>query len=156
MNIRQSVTIPTILKVGSGMLSHMGDILREKQIEHVVLFYGNDLIALFGDTVAASLKQAEIKILDQKELDSIHMEDVVKLAFEMDNKTQAVVGIGGGKVIDAAKYAAFLRKLPFISVPTSTSSDCRYGCHKKCTGEIYLFRHRRYGIKDHFTLRLAI
>ena len=123
MNIRQSVTIPTILKVGSGMLSHMGDILKEKQIEHVVLFYGNDLIALFGDTVAASLKQAEIKILDQKELDSIHMEDVVKLAFEMDNKTQAVIGIGGGKVIDAAKYAAFLRKLPFISVPTSTSSD---------------------------------
>jgi len=123
MNIRQSVTIPTILKVGSGMLSHMGDILKEKQIEHVVLFYGNDLIALFGDTVAASLKEAEIEILDQKELDSIHMEDVVKLAFEMDNKTQAVVGIGGGKVIDAAKYAAFLRKLPFISVPTSTSSD---------------------------------
>ena len=32
-------------------------------------------------------------------------------------------GIGGGKVIDAAKYAAYLRKLPFISVPTSASSD---------------------------------
>ena len=31
--------------------------------------------------------------------------------------------LGGGKVIDAAKYAACLRKLPFLSVPTSASSD---------------------------------
>jgi glycerol-1-phosphate dehydrogenase [NAD(P)+] len=41
----------------------------------------------------------------------------------MPNKTQAVIAIGGGKVIDAGKYAAFLKNLPFISVPTSSSSD---------------------------------
>ena len=35
----------------------------------------------------------------------------------------AVIGIGGGKVIDVAKYVGFLRKIPFISVPTSSSSD---------------------------------
>ena len=34
-----------------------------------------------------------------------------------------MISIGGGKVIDAGKYAAFLRNLPFISVPTSSSSD---------------------------------
>ena len=34
-----------------------------------------------------------------------------------------MIGIGGGKVIDAAKYMGFLRKLPFISIPTSASSD---------------------------------
>ena len=31
--------------------------------------------------------------------------------------------MGGGKGIDAGYYAAFLRYLPFISVPTSSSSD---------------------------------
>lgn len=45
------------------------------------------------------------------------------MAFQFDSKAQIIVGIGGGKVIDAAKYAAYLRKLPFISVPTSASSD---------------------------------
>lgn len=45
------------------------------------------------------------------------------MAFSLPNKTQAVIGLGGGKVIDAAKYVGFLQKLPFISVPTSSSSD---------------------------------
>lgn len=48
---------------------------------------------------------------------------MIKLAFAILNKAKAVVSIGGGKVIDAGKYAAFLRKLPFISMPTSSSSD---------------------------------
>ena len=43
--------------------------------------------------------------------------------FAIPNKAKAVISIGGGKVIDAGKYAAFLRNLPFISVPTSSSSD---------------------------------
>lgn len=123
MNHRQSVTIPTVLKVGSGMLNNIGTILMEKQIDDVVLFFGNDLIELFGSQVMDSLHKAGVNVLSYRELDSINMEDVVELAFSMDNRTEAVVGIGGGKVIDAAKYAAFLRKLPFISVPTSTSSD---------------------------------
>lgn len=45
------------------------------------------------------------------------------MAFAIPNKTKAIVSIGGGKVIDAGKYAAFLRNLPFISVPTSSSND---------------------------------
>lgn len=45
------------------------------------------------------------------------------MAFSISPKAQAVIGIGGGKVIDAAKYMGFLKKLPFISIPTSTSSD---------------------------------
>lgn len=120
---RQSIAIPSVLKVGSGALGEMGRILKEKQIENVVLYFGNDLIDLFGARVMESLQQQRVNVLEYRELDSVHMEDIVQLAFSMDNRAQAVVGIGGGKVIDASKYAAFLRKLPFISVPTSTSSD---------------------------------
>lgn len=123
MVYRQSIAIPSVLKVGSGALGEMGRILREKQIENVVIYFGNDLIDLFGAKVMGSLQEYDVEVLEYQELDSVHMEDIVQLAFSIDNRTQAVLGIGGGKVIDAAKYAAFLRKLPFISVPTSTSSD---------------------------------
>ena len=56
-------------------------------------------------------------------MDTVDIDDIITLAFAMPNKTQAVISIGGGKVIDAGKYAAFLRNIPFISVPTSSSSD---------------------------------
>lgn len=70
-----------------------------------------------------SLKQEDIKVLEYSELDTVDIDEIITLAFAMPNKTQAVISIGGGKVIDAGKYAAFLRNLPFISVPTSSSSD---------------------------------
>ncbi len=34
-----------------------------------------------------------------------------------------VIGIGGGKVIDTAKYAAHINNIPCISIPTSISND---------------------------------
>ncbi|MBI2995843.1 MAG: iron-containing alcohol dehydrogenase family protein [Candidatus Melainabacteria bacterium] len=34
-----------------------------------------------------------------------------------------VVGVGGGKVIDTAKYAAHINNIPCISIPTSISND---------------------------------
>ncbi|MDE7212250.1 MAG: iron-containing alcohol dehydrogenase family protein, partial [Lachnospiraceae bacterium] len=64
-----------------------------------------------------------IEVLEYREIDTVRLEDITDLAFGLPNKTQAVVGLGGGKVIDAAKYVGFLQKLPFISVPTSSSSD---------------------------------
>jgi glycerol-1-phosphate dehydrogenase [NAD(P)+] len=38
-------------------------------------------------------------------------------------KPQVILGVGGGKVIDVAKYCAFLGNTPFISVPTAASHD---------------------------------
>lgn len=117
------IAIPTILKIESGALSKIGSYLKECEIEKVVIFFGNGLINMFGSTVFDSLKDASIEILEYQELDTVRLEDITKLAFSLPNKTQAVIGIGGGKVIDATKYIGFLRKLPFISVPTSASSD---------------------------------
>ena len=34
-----------------------------------------------------------------------------------------VIGIGGGKVIDIAKYAAYINKIPCVSIPTTISND---------------------------------
>ena len=70
-----------------------------------------------------ALQQEDIDILEYQELDTVRLEDLTSLAFSMPAKTQAVIGIGGGKVIDGAKYCGFLRNLPFISIPTSASSD---------------------------------
>jgi len=117
------IAIPTILKIGSGALKGLGSYLKNAGMYNVVIYFGNGLIDMFGYEVMDSLNDCDIKVLEYRELDSVKIEDIIDLAFNIDSKAQAIVGIGGGKVIDASKYAAYLKKLPFISIPTSSSSD---------------------------------
>lgn len=123
MRKNDSISIPVILKIGPGALDSLGACLAEEDLNDVVIWFGNDLIDLFGTKVMASLKKAGVNVLEYQELDTVAMDDIITLAFSLSSRTKAVVSIGGGKVIDAGKYAAYLKGLPFISIPTSSSSD---------------------------------
>jgi len=117
MQIGKEMAIPSILKIGNGALGKIGGYLKAENLDQVVLFFGNGLIDMFGELVMNSLKEAEVNVLEYNELDTVDIDDIITLAFAIPNKAKAVISIGGGKVIDAGKYAAFLRNLPFISVP---------------------------------------
>lgn len=117
------IAIPVILKIGPGVLDELGKYLMDAQLQKVVILFGNGLIDMFGLSVMESLKESGVDVLEYQELDTVRLEDLTSLAFSMPAKTQAIIGIGGGKVIDAAKYCGFLRNLAFISIPTSASSD---------------------------------
>ena len=117
------IAIPALLKIGPGALGELGTYLKDLRLKKVVILFGNGLIEMFGMDVMKSLAEMGIDVLEYQELDTVRLEDLTSLAFSMPAKTQAVIGIGGGKVIDAAKYCGFLRNLAFISIPTSASSD---------------------------------
>ena len=117
------IAIPALLKIGPGALGELGTYLKDLRLEKVVILFGNGLIEMFGMDVMKSLAEMGIDVLEYQELDTVRLEDLTSLAFSMPAKTQAVIGIGGGNVIDAAKYCGFLRNLAFISIPTSASSD---------------------------------
>lgn len=123
MRNASSIEIPSILKIGKGALDNIGAYMRDAAFKQVVIYFGNGLIDLFGEKVMESLKREGINVLEYCEIDTIAIDDIIQMAFSMPNKTRAVVAIGGGKVIDAGKYAAFLKNIPFVSVPTSSSSD---------------------------------
>lgn len=123
MNNSTSISIPAILKVGNKALDNIGNDMKEAGFKQVVIYFGNGLIDMFGTKVMASLKKEEIEVLEYREIDSVDINDIIQMAFSLPNKVQAVMAIGGGKVIDAGKYTAFLKNIPFISVPTSSSSD---------------------------------
>lgn len=105
------------------MLKEIGTYLKAEELDQVVIYFGSGLIDMFGMDVMHSLKEENVTVLEYKELDTVEIGDITQLAFGLPNKAKAIVCIGGDKAIDAGKYAAFLRNIPFISVPTSSSSD---------------------------------
>ncbi|MCR4689434.1 MAG: iron-containing alcohol dehydrogenase family protein [Saccharofermentans sp.] len=120
---KDEISIPPILKIEKGVTANIGRYLKDAGFTQVVILFGNGLTSMFGDTVFGSFADAGITVLHQQEMDTVDINDIMDLAFTLPNKTQAVIGMGGGKVIDAAKYIGYILRIPFISVPTSSSSD---------------------------------
>lgn len=51
-------------------------------------------------------------------------EEAMELAKQICMKdVEVIIGVGGGKVLDVAKYAGFVGKIPYICVPTTLSND---------------------------------
>ena len=120
---KSQISIPAILKIKSNVISEIGLFLKSSGFSSVVLLFGNGLTEMFGPKVFNSLEKHDVNVVYSQEMDTVEFEKVTSLAFSLPKNTDAVIGIGGGKVIDAAKYIGFILKLPFISVPTSSSSD---------------------------------
>jgi glycerol-1-phosphate dehydrogenase [NAD(P)+] len=118
-----TITLPVILNVGKNNLCEIGDLIAKTGYNNAILFFGANIYNLIGDTIVNSIQQAGLSILECYEPDDNQIECLTNFAFSIPNKTQLIVGIGGGKVLDVAKYVSFLNDLPFISVPTSPSND---------------------------------
>lgn len=120
---KSHISIPALLKVESGATSHIGSFLKSSGFQKVVILFGNGLTDMFGQIVFKSFDTSDIKVLYQQEMDTVELNAITTLAFSLPKETEVIIGMGGGKVIDAAKYIGFLLKIPFISIPTSSSSD---------------------------------
>ena len=117
------IAIPSILEVGKGNITNIGNLIKKGMFQKVSIYFGEGIEALFGDSICNSLKEANIEISKIETITDINFEKISVEAFEISNDVEALIGIGGGKAIDAVKYMSFLKKLPFISIPTSTSND---------------------------------
>lgn len=117
------ISIPSILEVGKGNLKNIGSIIKKGEFENVAIYYGDGIYELFGSEIENSISEAGIKLENMGEVKNIDFEEIGVKAFEIPKEVDALIAVGGGKAIDAVKYMSFLKKMPFISVPTSTSND---------------------------------
>jgi glycerol-1-phosphate dehydrogenase [NAD(P)+] len=121
--VTHKISIPSILEVGKGNISNVGSLIKKGRFKKVELYFGEGIYELFGKQIEKSIANSNIEISNIVTITGIDFEDVAPKAFEISNDVEALIGIGGGKVIDGVKYMSFLRKLPFVSIPTSTSND---------------------------------
>lgn len=117
------IQIPGLLRIKPRALYKLGKYLRQEGFEKVALFFGTGMRDLVGTTVDISLESAGIGVLREDVIGNNQAEEVFQATFAVPRGVQALVAIGGGMVIDYAKYIAFLCHLPILSVPTSISND---------------------------------
>lgn len=116
------ISIPSILETGPRSTQKIGALLQREGLTKIALFYDEQIKNLFGEQIETNLKEHSIEF-ESIIIDTIEFCTITEKAFTLSGEVNGFVALGGGKVLDAAKYMAFLRKLPFISIPTSTSND---------------------------------
>lgn len=121
--MNKQINIPYLLKIGPGKIIKIGKYLIDKDMKNIALFTGAGIDELLGKPLNSGLKKHKINVMHKEIVNDISIETITKTAFNLPSGINAIVGIGGGKALDFAKYAAQLLRLPFISVPTSTSND---------------------------------
>jgi len=118
----KQIDIPYLLKIGKGKLAKVGKYLYDKNMTQIALFMGEGIEDIVGRPLRASLSDYGIEITHEQVASTVDIDTITHTAFFLP-PTGTIVGIGGGKALDFAKYAAHLLKIPFISIPTAISND---------------------------------
>lgn len=113
---------PVVVDISAGALDDLVGLLADQRISGS----GKLAIAISGGSGQA-LRERLAPVLPGAawyEIADGNIDSAVKLADHIKGKRyDAVVGLGGGKIIDVAKYAAARVGLPMVSVATNLSHD---------------------------------
>ena len=123
MNVQRLINIPTLVRVKPGALGRTGLYLARHDLKRVVVLLSQDLPAAISGEFDRGLQQEGIEVLQSHTISEASFEQAQAVFAKLPGRAQAVVGLGGGKALDTAKYAGFLARQPYIAVPTSLSND---------------------------------
>lgn len=115
-----NISIPSLLEISSGVIQQLETHLMKHRFQEAVIFFDEYTNEAFSMQVLTAFSQVK---LDVKILHSgMDINDLIQIAFSLKNY-DVVIGMGGGALVDYGKYISFLRKFPYISIPTSASND---------------------------------
>ncbi|MGI5486062.1 iron-containing alcohol dehydrogenase family protein [Microtetraspora malaysiensis] len=113
---------PLIMEVRRGAIAQLGALLSDSRVAtsgRVAVAVGVSQGDKIAEVIAPTLGEAQVfRVADGSVDAAVSLgADLRKGAYE------AVIGIGGGKTIDATKYAASLAGIPMVAVATNLSHD---------------------------------
>jgi glycerol-1-phosphate dehydrogenase [NAD(P)+] len=120
--LARMVPFPLTVDVRSGAVSGLDELLADRRLSphgHVAVAVGPGQGEQIVETVGPALQNADMSLVEGGTLEAAQ-----QLAASVRNGSyDAVVGIGGGRTLDVAKYAATLTGLPMVAVATSLAHD---------------------------------
>lgn len=115
-----NVSLPILVRIEDSLLGKVNDLLCESN-----LLFRKPLILTMPQTTslaestAAGFKDARVHEIQDNSYPQV---EAVEAIID-EAKPDVLIGVGGGRVIDVAKFAGSRRMLPVVSVPTSLSND---------------------------------
>jgi glycerol-1-phosphate dehydrogenase [NAD(P)+] len=121
--IRTQIAIPTLVRIKPGAIGRVGLYARRHGFDDLVVLHSADLCDDLMRPLCDGLQSQGIHVLHRWPVQDASFEQARHFFPQIPAKTRAIVGFGGGKALDVAKYVAFLNRLPYVAVPTSLSND---------------------------------
>jgi glycerol-1-phosphate dehydrogenase [NAD(P)+] len=120
---RTEVGIPTFVRIKAGTLDRLGIYAARHRHRRVALIVSEGLPEDFIRRAEAGLRAEGAEAIERVESGAASFEAASALFAMLPTTCDAVIGLGGGKALDVAKYVAFLAGMPMYAVPTSLSND---------------------------------
>jgi glycerol-1-phosphate dehydrogenase [NAD(P)+] len=117
------VPIPSLVRVKDGALDRLGTYLARGGHRAAAVLVSKGLQAPLPGRVERSLKDQGIERAAWIEVAENDIESAARLFADLPVRATAVVGVGGGKALDVAKYVGFLSQRAYYAAPTSLSND---------------------------------
>lgn len=120
MIYKQQSFLPIIFQVDEGIIFKVNEFLKRNKLifTNVVVVSGKSFSKKYASQIADK-NNWDTYILEDNTSD-----DIEKLKhFVIENNTDLVVAVGGGKVIDSVKRVSYLTHINHLSTPTIISND---------------------------------
>lgn len=116
------IGLPMKIYIGNGILDSLDQYLEQLKVRpRIFIITGSNVRNVVVNKILDNIKKFEpiIGEVNRAELDEVErIEEEVR-----DTRAGFILGIGGGKSIDIAKYTAYRTGLNFMSIPTAPSHD---------------------------------
>lgn len=124
MSLAHTIRLSKDIIIGSGTLSDVGKICRDKRYQSPVLILtGHNVQRVAGERLEQVLEASRYKVETRFVAEPTDSE-IRNVQTELrKRRAKTLIGIGGGRVIDVAKLVACRSQTPFISIPTAASHD---------------------------------
>lgn len=119
----RQIEIPHLVRIKPGALDRAGIYLRRENFERIVLLISEGLPEQLVNRLQQSLQRESIEVLAMHTISAASIEVANQVIEEQTEFGDCLVGLGGGKALDATKYIAHAVQKPVLVIPTSLSND---------------------------------
>ena len=124
MPTSHTMELPRQIVVGEKNIDRVGKFLESlSKPKKVSIVSGKNVKKIIGNKIDNSLKRSKIRTVWHLAI-SNHMSTLKEIEKKIrKDKSDLIIGLGGGRSVDVAKLCSFNLKIPFVSIPTSASHD---------------------------------